>query len=82
MQAMSTENAPNPDTGLVRLSVAANRLGLSERIARKALASKQIPIDTLVIGQTLHVRAADLNAFLTRPFQPARPTNPNPDLFK
>ncbi len=78
---MTTENAP-PDKGLLRIAQVAKRLSLSERITRQGIASGQLPIPVVTIGKVQFARAADVSAFLDRPFQPTRtPAQTSEDLF-
>jgi hypothetical protein len=67
---MHTANTP-PPIGLLRISAAARIAGLTPRVFRESLATRQIPITTVVMGKLQHVRAAELNTWLTSAPAPA-----------
>lgn len=71
---MHTANTP-PSIGLLRISAAARIAGLTPRVFRESLSTREIPIATVRIGKLQHVRAAELNQWLTS--TPA----PSEDLF-
>lgn len=70
---VQTDQTPS---GLLRLAAAARIAGLTPRAMARALASRDCPVAVVQIGKLQHVRAAELNTWLT-----AAPAPATADLF-